>query len=97
MEFLQEENRCGFYMFQDKYEHYLETKGYLEHCRTNVDMDGVHEVEAIEQVREGLHDLKEEMRKMKLQIEDLKNEERKTKCACVVLIVLLLVVGFALK
>ena len=34
---------------------------------------------------------------MKLQIEDLKNEERKTKCACVVLIVLLLVVGFALK
>ena len=96
MEFLQEENRCGFYMFQNKYEHYLETKGYLEHCRTNVDMDGVHEVEAIEQVREGLHDLKE-MRKMKLQIEDLKNEERKTKCACVVLIVLLLVVGFALK
>ncbi|KAG2632235.1 hypothetical protein PVAP13_2NG070700 [Panicum virgatum] len=56
-----EENRCGFYMFQNKYEHYLETKGYLEHCRTNVDMDGVHEVEAIEQVREGLHDLKEEM------------------------------------
>ena len=45
-----------------------------------------------------MHDLKE-MLKMKLQIEDLKNEERKTKCACVVLIVLLLivVVGFALK
>jgi len=47
----------------------------------------------------GLHDLKEKILKMKLKIVNLKNEERKTKIACVVLIVLLLivVVGFALK
>ena len=86
-------------MFQDKYEQYLKTKASLEYGRTDLEMDGVHEVEGIEQVKVGLHDLKEEILKMKVEIVDLKNEERKMKSACVVLIVLLLVVvvGFALK
>ena len=71
----------------------------LEYGRTELEMDSVREVEGIEQVTTGLHDLKEEILKMKLEIVDLKNEARKTKSASVVLIVLLLVVvvGFALK
>ena len=93
------EKKCGFYMFQDKYEQYLKDKALLEYGRTELEMDSVREVEGIEQVTTGLHDLKEEILKMKLEIVDLKNEARKTKSASVVLIVLLLVVveGFALK
>ena len=93
------EKKCAFYMFQDKYEQYLKGKALLEYGRTELEMDSVREVEGIEQVTTGLHDLKEEILKMKLEIVDLKNEARKTKSASVVLIVLLLVVveGFALK
>ncbi|RLN33931.1 hypothetical protein C2845_PM03G30680 [Panicum miliaceum] len=94
-----EEKRCGFYMFQDKYKQYLKCNASLEYGRTVLEMDSVREVEGIEQVKVGLHDVRDEILKMKLEIVDLKNEERKMKSACVVLIVLLLVVvvGFALK
>ncbi|RLM61400.1 hypothetical protein C2845_PM14G07350 [Panicum miliaceum] len=98
--------RCRIYMFQDKYEWYLRTNGYLEFAETELAMDGGLEamdvvpdlvMEEIEQVKGGLHDIQDELAKIKLELVELKNEGRKKKCACAVLFVLLLVVWVALK
>lgn len=95
---LQGAKRCRIYMFPDKYELFLRTKGYLEYAGSELAMDGGPEamdavsglvMEEIEQG--GLHDIHNELVKITLELVELKNEGKKNKCACALLFVLLLV------
>ena len=69
---VQVKNRCGIYMFQEDYEEYLQDPQNFSH------LDDVPDLlmEAMQKVRDGMHEMKEELTMLKSEIDE-KSKTRK--------------------
>jgi len=85
-------NRCGIYMFQEDYEEYLQDPQNFSH------LDAVPDLlmEAMQEVRDGMHEMKEELTMLKSEIDE-KSKTRKKITVFVLVVVVLCIVWKALK
>ena len=85
-------NRCGIYMFQEDYEEYLQDPQNFSH------LDAVPDLlmEAMQKVRDGMHEMKEELTMLKSEIDE-KSKTRKKITVFVLVVVVLCIVWNALK
>ena len=79
-------------MFQEEYEKYLQEHGSFSH------LDPVHDLlmEAMQEVRDGMHEMKEELTMLKSEIDE-KSKTRKKITVFVLVVVVLCIVWKALK
>lgn len=86
------EDRCRFYMFQEEYEQYLQSRAQRNLGSTLVDAIPNRLMQEIEQVKLGLDEMNEELAIMNLGMAELKRKQPRQNCSCVVVGVLLVLV-----
>ena len=89
---VQVKNRCGIYMFQEDYEEYLQGPQNFSHLDVVPDLL----MEAMQKVRDGMHEMKEELTMLKSEIDE-KSKTRKKITVFVLVVVVLCIVWKALK